>query len=88
MKTVNELRTDLILACVDLGANNSLWVPNGVLFKPSNPNIVTVQDHDGKYLTVMVTDTTVSHKYDILSLFPEDSAQYENVMNMIKSAWE
>jgi hypothetical protein len=88
MKTVNELRTALILACVELNANNSLWVPNGILFKPSNPNIVSVVDHDGKYLTVTVTDTTVSHKHDMLALFPEDPAQYERVMEMIKSAWE
>ena len=90
MTTVNELKTAFFLACSDLGANNSLWVSNNMLFKPANANIVTINEHEGKYITVVVTDTMDSHIYEMFSIFPNDETtetQFNKAVNYIKNVW-
>ena len=90
MKSTNEIKTALFLACVELGANTSLWVSNNMLFKPANMDIVTINEHDSKYITVVVTDTMSSQLYEMFSIFPNDETtetQFNNVLNYIKNVW-
>lgn len=87
---MNEIKTALFLACSELGANNSLWSSNNVLFKTSNEFIVSINEHDGKYITVIITDTTVSHKYEMDTIFPNDETtqtQFDKVVRYIDHVW-
>ncbi len=89
MTTVNEIKTALFLACVELGANNSLWVSNNMLFKPANTDIVTVFEHE-RYISVIVTDTMTSHLYEMFSIFPNDETtetQFNKAVTYIKNVW-